>query len=63
MLVLASASVATRRRWRRGLLHHATREAHDRAQLEHALATFTPGSVLLDVSLPGLRGPGDRDVL
>ncbi|PYM11921.1 MAG: DNA-binding response regulator [Candidatus Rokuibacteriota bacterium] len=59
MILLASASVATRRRWRRGLAHHATREAHDRGQLERAMTQFTPGSVLLDVSLPGLRGPGD----
>ena len=59
MILLASANVAARRRWRRGLAHHATREAHDRGQLEHAMTHFTPGSVLLDVSLPGLRGPGD----
>ena len=59
MIVLASASAVTRRRWRRGLGHHAIREAHDRAQLERALDAFSPASVRLDAALPGLHGPAD----
>ena len=59
MIVLASASAATRRRWRRGLAHHTLREANDRAQLERVMSSLSPASVLLDASLPGLRGAAD----